>query len=187
MSRVTSHVPTSPRTGQPRLGVPIQSSAVRRQKQALIGHLYRPGTRSTPRVVDTRDQDCPRLAPGVIIPHGLDDLQTHHGEIHLGTRHDSRELACDRWRQWWHAPGQADSPHASSLRLWCEGGGSHGARTNRCTAALERLAQETGFEVRVAPDPASTSPDNPLEHRLWPHRQRACRAFSSPVSKWCKS
>ena len=103
------------------------------------------------------------------------DLQKNHGSINLGTSHDTSAFACDSLRQWWHAQGQADYPHASSLLLWCAGGGSPGARTYLFKAELERFAQETGLEVRVAHYPAYTSKYNPIEHRLFPHLQRACQ------------
>ena len=153
-------------------------------KKELIGNLYRPGTLYTQGVVETLDHDFPSLAQGVIIPHGIYDLQKNHGYINLGTSHDTSEFACDSLRQWWHAQGQADYPHASSLLLLCDGGGSNGARTYLFKAELERFAQETGLEVRVAHYPAYTSKYNPIEHRLFPHLQRACRVLSSPVSKW---
>lgn len=141
----------------------------------MIGNLYRPGTLYTQGVVETLDHDFPSLAQGVIIPHGIYDLKKNHGYINLGTSHDTSEFACDSLRQWWHAQGQADYPHASSLLLLCDGGGSNGARTNLFKAELERFAQETGLEVRVAHYPAYTSKYNPIEHRLFPHLQRACQ------------
>jgi hypothetical protein len=147
----------------------------------LIGNLYRPGTLYTQGVVETLDHDFPSLAQGVIIPHGIYDLKKNQGYINLGTSHDTSEFACDSLRQWWHAQGQADYPHASSLLLLCDGGGSNGARTYLFKAELERFAQETGLEVRVAHYPAYTSKYNPIEHRLFPHLQRACQGviFSS--------
>jgi Rhodopirellula transposase DDE domain len=141
----------------------------------LIGNLYRPGTLYTQGVVETLDHDFPSLAQGVIIPHGIYDLKKNHGYINLGTSHDTSEFACDSLRQWWQSQGQADYPHASSLLLLCDGGGSNGARTYLFKAELERFAQETGLEVRVAHYPAYTSKYNPIEHRLFPHLQRACQ------------
>lgn len=147
----------------------------------MIGNLYRPGTLYTQGVVETLDHDFPSLAQGVIIPHGIYDLKKNHGYINLGTSHDTSEFACDSLRQGWPAQGQADYPHASSLLLLCDGGGSNGARTYLFKAELERFAQETGLEVRVAHYPAYTSKYNPIEHRLFPHLQRACQGviFSS--------
>jgi hypothetical protein len=40
---------------------------------------------------------------------------------------------------------------------------------------LEKFAQETGLEVRVAHYPPYTSKYNPIEHRLFPHLTRACQ------------
>ncbi len=41
----------------------------------------------------------PSLAEGVMIPHGIYDLQRHHGDVNLGTSHDTRAFACDNLRQ----------------------------------------------------------------------------------------
>jgi Rhodopirellula transposase DDE domain len=65
----------------------------------VIGHLYRLGTLSTRATVDTLDHDVPSLAEGVMIPHGIDDLQRQQGDVNLGASHDTRALACDNVRQ----------------------------------------------------------------------------------------
>ena len=83
-------------------------------------------------------------------------------------------MACDSLRQWWNTHGRHDSPQATALLLLCDGGGSHGARTSLFKADLEPFAQDTGWEVRVAPYPPYTSTYNPIEHRLFPPLQRAC-------------
>ena len=51
----------------------------------MIGHLYRLGTLSTRATVDTLDHDVPSLAEGVMIPHGIDDLQRQQGDVNRGT------------------------------------------------------------------------------------------------------
>jgi DDE family transposase len=48
-------------------------------------------------------------------------------------------------------------------------------RTSLCKADLEQVAQETGWEIRVAHYPPYTSKYNPIEHRLFPHLTRACQ------------
>jgi hypothetical protein len=141
----------------------------------LIGHLYRPGTLSTQGIVETLDHDFPSLAHGVAIPHGLYDLKQNRGYGNLGTSHDTSEFACDSLRQWWNTHGRHDYPQATSLLRLCDGGGSNGARTSLFKADLEQFAQETGLEVRVAHYPPYTSKYNPIEHRLFPHLQRACQ------------
>ena len=95
-------------------------------------------------------------------------------------------MACDSLRQWWNTHGRHDSPQATALLLVCDGGGSNGARTSRFKADLEQFAQETGWEVRVAPYPPDTSTYNPLEQRLFPHLQRACQGVSFTSIDWVK-
>ena len=125
--------------------------------------------------METLDHDFPSLAHGVAIPHGLYDLKRNRGYVNLGTSHDTSEFACDSLRQWWNTHGRHDYPQATSLLLLCDGGGSNGARTSLFKADLEQFAQETGLEVRVAHYPPYTSKYNPIEHRLFPHLQRACQ------------
>jgi hypothetical protein len=141
----------------------------------LIGNLYRAGTLLTQGVVTTFDHDWPSLATGVAIPHGLYDLKRNHGFVTLGTSHDTSEFACDSLRWWWQTYGQHDYPDATSLLLLCDGGGSNRSNTYLFKLDLEKFAQETGLEVRVAHYPPYTSKYNPIEHRLFPHLTRVCQ------------
>ena len=125
--------------------------------------------------METLDHDFPSLAEGVVIPHGIDDLQRHHGYVNLGTSHDTSEFACDSLRQWWQGYGRLASPAATSLLILCDGGGRNSARTYLFKADLEKLVQDTGLEMRVAHYPPYTSKYNPIEHRLFPHLTRACQ------------
>jgi len=140
----------------------------------MIGNFFRPGTLSTQQVVTTFDHDWPSQAEGVVWPHGLYDLKRNHGFVTLGTTHDTSEFACDSLRWWWHEHGRHAYPQATSLLLLCDGGGSNRANTYLFKAELEKFAQDTGLEVRVAHYPPYTSKYNPIEHRLFPHLTRAC-------------
>jgi hypothetical protein len=140
-----------------------------------MGNFYRPGTLYTQAPVETWDHDFPSLAQGVVIPHGIYDLQRNQGYVTLGTSHDTSEFACDSLRQWWQTDGQALYAEADSLLLLCDGGGSNSARTYLFKADLEQLVQEIGMEIRVAHYPPYTSKYNPIEHRLFPHLTRACQ------------
>jgi ASC-1-like (ASCH) protein len=61
----------------------------------LIGNLYRSGTLYTQAPVETFDPDFPSLAEGVVIPHGIYDVQRNQGYVTLGTSHDTSAFACD--------------------------------------------------------------------------------------------
>jgi hypothetical protein len=141
----------------------------------LIGNFYRAGQLYMQETVETFDHDFPSLADGVVIPYGIYDLQQHHGYVTLGTSHDTSAFACDCLRQWWWHYGHRTYPHATSLLLLCDGGGSNSSRTYLFKAELEHVAQEIGIEIRVAHYPPYTSKYNPIEHRLFPHLTRACQ------------
>lgn len=125
--------------------------------------------------METLDHDFPSLAEGVVIPHGIDDVQRNHGYVTLGTSHDTSAFACDCIQQWWQTYGQTTYAEADSLLLLCDGGGSNSARTYIFKQDLEKLVQDIGIEIRVAHYPPYTSKYNPIEHRLFPHLTRACQ------------
>ena len=133
----------------------------------MIGNLYRPGTLYTQAPVETFDHDFPSLAAGVVIPHGIYDVQRNHGYVTLGTSHDTSAFACDCLLQWWQRYGQPTYADADSLLVLCDGGGSKSARTYLFKQDLEQLGQDLGIEIRVAHYPPYTSKYNPIEHRLF--------------------
>lgn len=115
------------------------------------------------------------LAQGVVIPHGIYDVQRNHGYVTLGTSHDTSAFACDCLLQWWQHYGQPTYADADSLLVLCDGGGSNSARTYLFKQDLEQVGQDLGIEIRVAHYPPYTSKYNPIEHRLFPHLTRACQ------------
>jgi hypothetical protein len=141
----------------------------------LIGNLYRSGTLYTQAPVETFDHDFPSLAEGVVIPHGIYDVQRNHGYVTLGTSHDTSAFACDCLLQWWQRYGQPTYADADSLLVLCDGGGSNSARTYLFKQDLEQRALALDIEIRIAHYPPYTSKYNPIEHRLFPHLTRACQ------------
>jgi len=110
-----------------------------------------------------------------VIPHGIYDLKKNHGYLTLGTSHDTSEFAKDCLLGWWNPYGELDYPGVNSILILCDGGGSNSSRGDLFKLALSQFAQATGVEVRVAHYPPYTSKYNPIEHRLFPHLERACR------------
>ena len=66
-------------------------------------------------------------------------------------------------------------PHATSILLLCDGGGSNSSRHHIFKQDLQALADEIGVEIRIAHYPPYCSKYNPIEHRLFPHLTRACQ------------
>jgi hypothetical protein len=154
-------------------GNPIMS--IDTKKKEYLGNFYREGHLYTLEQLLTYDHDFTSLAQGVIIPHGLYDLKQNLGYLHLGTSKETSEFACDCLRHWWLHHGRYDYPHATSILLLCDGGGSNSSRHYIFKQDLQQLVDEIGIEIRIAHYPPYTSKYNPIEHRLFPHVTRACQ------------
>jgi hypothetical protein len=145
------------------------------KKKELVGNLHRPGHLYTRETVQTLDHDFPSSAEAVVYPHGIYEPQRNHGHINLGTSHDTSRFACDSIARWWEQHGRANYPHATSILLLCDGGGSNSSRRYLFKYHLERLADRFRVEIRVAHYPPGCSKYDPIEHRFFPHVSRACQ------------
>lgn len=154
-------------------GNPMVSLDTKKKEQ--IGNLYRDGHLYTREELVTYDHDFPSYADGTIIPHCLYDWRLNIGYIQLGTSHDTSEFACDSVRHWWTTYGTENYPHATSILVLCDGGGSNSSRHYLFKQDLQALADELGLEIRIAHYPPYCSKYNPIEHRFFPHVTRACQ------------
>ena len=154
-------------------GNPIVSMDTK--KKELLGTFYRDGRLYTLEELRAYDHDFKSFAEGVIIPHSLYDLGLNVGYIQLGSSHDTSEFACDSFRTWWWTYGCVRYPHATSILVLCDGGGSNSSRHHIFKQDLQHLAEELGVEIRIAHYPPYCSKYNPIEHRLFPHLTRACQ------------
>lgn len=145
------------------------------KKKEYVGNLYRDGHLYTLRALQTYAHDFNSQAAGVIIPHGIYDLQQKRGYLHLGTSKDTSEFACDCLRAWWYQYGRAAYPQATAILALCDGGGSNHSHHYIFKEDLQKLADELGLEIRIAHYPPYCSKFNPIEHRLFPHVTRACQ------------
>jgi transposase len=145
------------------------------KKKEFVGNFYREGHLYTQQVLETWDHDFTSLADGIIIPHGIYDLQHNLGYLHLGTSKDTSQFACDCIRNWWLNYGRAMFPRATSILGLCDGGGSNSSLHYIFKEDLQKLADELSIEIRIAHFPPYCSKFNPIEHRLFPHVTRACQ------------
>ncbi len=138
-----------------------------------MGESYRAGDAYSTGANRVFDHDYPSYAEGKIIPHGLYDLKRNVGHITLGLSHDTSQFACDSFRLWWRRHGRRQYPHATSIFLLCDGGGSNHSRHHIFKEDLQRLASQLAVSIRVAHYPPHCSKYTPIEHRLFPHVTRA--------------
>jgi hypothetical protein len=154
-------------------GYPIISFDTKKKEH--LGNFYRAGHLYTQKELHAYDHDFNEFAEGVVIPHGIYDLQRNLGYIHIGTSKDTSQFACDCLRSWWLEHGRAFYSNAPAMLALCDGGGSNGARYYIFKEDLQKLADELGIEIRIAHYPPYCSKYNPIEHRLFPHVTRACQ------------
>ena len=148
------------------------------KKKEPLGPYFRPGLLFAPEDVPVYDHDFLHAAEGVLYPHGLYDPQRNVGHLYLGLSHDTSQFACDNVYRWWMRFGRWYYPHATSLLLLCDCGGSNDYRRYLFKQYLQVLADRMQLDVRVAHYPPYTSKYNPIEHRLFPHVTRACAGVS---------
>jgi len=145
------------------------------KKKEYLGNFYRHGHLYTTEELQVYDHDFNSQAEGIVIPHGIYDVQRNTGYINLGTSHETSEFACDCIRNWWINRGRFEYPNATSILVLCDGGGSNNCRHYIFKQDLQALADELGIEIRIAHYPPYTSKYNPIEHRLFAHVTRACQ------------
>jgi hypothetical protein len=118
-----------------------------------------------PEAVLTHDFMIPEL--GRVNPYGVYDIGQNAGWVNVGIDHDTAAFAVESIRQWWHTMGQSVYPHATTLLITADCGGSNGYRVRLWKLELQRLADETGLVLNVCHFPPGTSKWTKIEHRLF--------------------
>lgn len=152
---------------QQRLKEPVIS--VDTKKKELVGDFKNNGRewrpKGTPEDVRVHDFQIPEL--GKVVPYGIYDLDRNHGWINLGIDNDTAEFAVESIRRWWHSIGNKAYPHAITLTITADSGGSNSYRARLWKYELQQFANETGLALRVRHFPPGTSKWNKIEHRLF--------------------
>jgi hypothetical protein len=104
---------------------------------------------------------------GKVAPYGIYDLAANRGWVNVGIDHDTAEFAVGSIRWWWKTAGRRAYPKATCLLITADGGGSNGYRVRLWKWELQKLADETGLNIRVCHFPTGTSKWNKIEHRLF--------------------
>lgn len=139
------------------------------KKKELVGP-YKNGGRERRALgdpVDVNVHDFVEPALGRAAPYGVYDLGHNDAWVSVGISHDTAECAVATVRTWWHEMGATAYPHATSLVITADGGGSNGYRLRLWKVELQGLANALGFPIIVRHLPAGTSKWNKIEHRLF--------------------
>ena len=139
------------------------------KKKEWVGNFKNHGAelrpKGDPEPVRVHDFVIPEL--GRAAPYGVYDLANNSGWVSVGVDHDTSAFAVETIRRWWYRMGQQSYPQATELLITADSGGSNGSRVRLWKVELQRLADETGLELRVCHLPPGTSKWNKIEHRLF--------------------
>ena len=148
-----------------------QVISVDTKKKELVGDFKNAGgelrPKGSPERVRTHDFRDPDPALGKAAPYGVYDLTDDVGWVSVGIDNDTAQFAVASIRGWWQQLGSARYPHASSLTITADCGGSNGNRTRLWKTELQQLADQTGLAITVCHFPPGTSKWNKIEHRLF--------------------
>ena len=138
------------------------------KKKELVGP-YKNGGRELRAQGDPEDVNVHDFVStdGKVAPYGVYDLHKNDAWVSVGISHDTAEFAVATVRTWWQEMGATAYPHATSLVITADGGGSNGYRVRLWKFELQGLVDELGFPVRVCHLPPGTSKWNKIEHRLF--------------------
>ena len=139
------------------------------KKKELVGDFKNAGRewrlKGDPELVRVHDFKDKQL--GKAIPYGVYDIGSDQGWVNVGIDHDTAQFAVNSIRSWWEHLGQPRYPHAGTLQITADCGGSNGNRTRLWKVELQTLADQTGLEIAVCHLPPGTSKWNRIEHRLF--------------------
>lgn len=143
------------------------------KKKELVGDFKNGGRTWRPKgqPARVRVHDFVIRAPGhgKAIPYGVYDLRRDEGWVSVGIDHDTASFAVNAIRRWWQRMGRSAYPHARSLVITADAGGSNGPRLRRWKWELQHFANRTGLTITVCHFPPGTSKWNRIEHRLFSH------------------
>ncbi len=148
--------------GQPAISVDTK-------KKELVGDFKNAGRevrpKRQPEPVRVHDFRLPEL--GRAVPYGVYDITGNTGWVSVGIDHDTASFAVNAIRSWWQMMGCNRYPHARTLLITADCGGSNGARVRLWKRELQGLADDRGLTITVCHLPPGTSKWNKIEHRLF--------------------
>jgi len=169
-AHINQTVKTSLDAGDPAISVDTK-------KKELVGDFKNPGREWRPKgePVEVRTKDFKDKALGKVNPYGVYDIASDEGWVSVGVDADTAEFAVASIHSWWEHLGKARYPNARTLTITADCGGSNGNRLRLWKVQLQRLADDTGLQIKVCHFPPGTSKWNKIEHRLFSYIARNWR------------
>lgn len=142
------------------------------KKNEHLGDFSRAGTCYCKQAVEASDHDFSSEATGILCPYGCYDVVKKQGCIVLGNSCQTADFSVEALKLCLDRYHCKQGSYPARLLLLCDGGGGNGSRSRLFQVNLQRLADRTGIQIRVAHYPPYCSKYNPIEHRLFSHISR---------------
>jgi len=138
------------------------------KKKELIGNFKNAGQVWCQEAVPVNTHDFKQDALGRAVPYGIYDQQCNRGTVCLGRSADTPAFAVDNIALWCATERLERFPHATTIMIEADCGGSNSARARAWKWYLqEKVADRFGIAITVCHYPTGTSKWNPIEHRLF--------------------
>ena len=140
------------------------------KKKEPIGNFKNAGATWTRVATPVNDHDFRSDASALAVPYGILDPVANRGHVVVGISHDTPAFAADCIAHWWKVEGHKRYPHARTLLILADNGGSNASRCRAWKHQLQtRVCDPFGIDVTVCHYPPGASKWNPIEHRLFSH------------------
>jgi len=138
------------------------------KKRELTGNFRNNGRSWEDEATKVKDHDFPSDADGVALIYGIYDIQNNHGDVYVGTSHDTPAFSVACIADWWKRKAMRIWPGAKQLLILADSGGSNSTRSRVWKYRMyHQLAKRYGIRITVCHYPPGTSKWNPVEHRLF--------------------
>jgi hypothetical protein len=127
----------------------------------------------TQEVQKVYDHDFNSFSDGVIIPHGIYDVNKNKCYLTIGKTKDTAEFVCDNIEHHWNSSIKQLYPSANKILVLCDGGGSNSCLHYVVKEQLQKLADRLKIDIVMAHYPAYCSKWNPIEHKAFCHITRS--------------
>ncbi len=142
------------------------------KKKEMLGNFYRDGKLYTTEQIKVNDHDFNTFADGVIIPHGIYEMNNNKCYLTIGKNKDTAEFVCDNIEFHWNNSIKQLYPKADKMLILCDGGGSNSCRHYVVKEQFQKLSERLKIKIVMAHYPAYCSKWNPIEHKAFCHITR---------------
>ena len=139
------------------------------KKKEMVGNYKNGGKEWSKKYqpIDVEAHDFPNAEMPKAAPYGVYDIARNEGWVSVGISHDTAAFAVATIREWCQKMGKKRYPHAKSIYITADCGGSNSRRSRLWKMELQKLADRLKIDIHVSHFPPGTSKWNKIEHQMF--------------------